>query len=79
MTLNLTELRGLLTDRVTSRHVVHLGVARLGATIAAQLIAGDNVGEGWIIRVGVSSEVVVLAANLLSVDDENVEDVVCVN
>lgn len=70
----------LETDPVARVHFVGLDVAAWpGTDVAAEIVAVDNVGEGWEIRVAVTADVSVLATDLPAVNDEDVEDVVCLS
>jgi len=48
----------------------------LSSPVAAEVVGGQDVGEGWVVRVAVFADIVVLAADGLAVDVEDVKDVV---
>jgi hypothetical protein len=75
--LNLLVVEELEAELVTSLDSVGGGVAGGGTLVAAELVAVHNIGsESGVVGVAVLAGVGILAADILSVDNQAVEDVV---
>jgi hypothetical protein len=70
----------LESELVTSLDCVCAGVASLGALVASEVaVVEDFAREGRVIGVGVPTSICVLSANRLTIDNETVEDIVCLS